>query len=143
MNKQREWIFSIDEIDETANDFLKTFYSQKIVCLNGSLGTGKTTLVKAFCKALGSFDEVTSPTFSIINHYRSQNNDIFHFDLYRLNNTLEDIIETGIEEYIYSGNYCFIEWYDKIKSILPTKNVVFCELKYINTNKRRLIATTS
>lgn len=142
MNKQKEWIFSIDEIDEVVEDFFTTYNTQKIICLNGNLGSGKTTLVKAFCKQLGSCDEITSPTFSIINNYRSPNGEIFHFDLYRLKNTEEILLDTGIEEYLHSGNYCFIEWYDKIKNILPQQNVVYCELNFISTDKRRLSAST-
>lgn len=81
------------------------------------MGAGKTTLIKSLCKALGSNDNITSPTFSIVNEYAGPNK-IYHFDFYRLKNQTE-ALDIGCEEYFYSGNYCFIEWPEKIPDLLP------------------------
>ena len=82
------------------------------------MGTGKTTLTKALVKALGSDDEVSSPTFSIVNEYETQNDTIYHFDLYRIKD-LEEAYNFGIEEYLYSNNWVIIEWPELIESMLP------------------------
>ena len=81
------------------------------------MGAGKTTLIKSLCKALGSDDNITSPTFSIVNEYSGPHK-IYHFDFYRLKNQTE-ALDIGCEEYFYSGNYCFIEWPSQIHDLLP------------------------
>lgn len=141
MSQSREWIYSIDEINDVVKEFLEVFYNYKTICLKGELGAGKTTLIKSFCSLLGCNDDVTSPSFSLINQYKTDKSEIFHLDLYRLKN-LEEAMDLGIEELIYSGSYCFIEWYEKIKNVLPTQNVVYCEINILNNKKRRLIAKT-
>lgn len=141
MNQNREWIYSIDEINDVVKDFLEVFNNYKIICLKGDLGAGKTSLIKGFCSLLECNDDVTSPSFSLINQYKTEKSEIYHLDLYRLKN-LEEAMDLGIEELIYSGNYCFIEWYEKIKNVLPMQNVVYCEINILNNNKRRLIAKT-
>jgi tRNA threonylcarbamoyladenosine biosynthesis protein TsaE len=97
-----------DRLDEIARELLKAT-SAKIFLLNGPMGSGKTTFIKAMCRALGSRDEFSSPTFSIVNEYRYPGGKIFHFDLYRLKNG-EELLDIGFEEYLDSGEYCFIEW---------------------------------
>ncbi|MCL4136242.1 UNVERIFIED_CONTAM: hypothetical protein GTU68_036334 [Idotea baltica] len=82
------------------------------------MGVGKTTLVKAIVKQLGSLDDVSSPTFSIINEYQAADTLIYHFDLYRIND-IEEAYNFGIEDYLYSNNWSIIEWPDVIKDILP------------------------
>ncbi len=84
-------------------------FSHKIILLKGNLGAGKTTLTKALIKALGSRDIVQSPTYSIVNEYQSEKGKIYHFDLYRLASK-EEVLDIGIEDYLNSGAYCFIEW---------------------------------
>jgi len=91
--------------------------SNRIFLFYGEMGAGKTTLIKSLCKALGSDDNITSPTFSIVNEYAGPNK-IYHFDFYRLKNQTE-ALDIGCEEYFYSGNYCFIEWPEKIPDQLP------------------------
>lgn len=89
-----------------------------IVLFEGNLGAGKTTLIKLLAKALGSQDTVSSPTFSIVNEYEIPNGKIFHFDLYRIASE-EEALGFGVEEYLDSGDYCFIEWPDTIHNLLP------------------------
>ena len=83
------------------------------------MGAGKTTLVKAFCQVLGTIDVVQSPTFSIINEYRTgEGESVFHFDFYRIRK-LEEVYDIGYEDYFYSGSWCFLEWPEMIESLLP------------------------
>lgn len=91
---------------------------QKILLFYGEMGAGKTTLIKAFCAALGVEDTVSSPTFSIVNEYHYPKGIIYHFDCYRLKNQAE-ALDIGMEEYLYSDNYCLIEWPEKIPDLLP------------------------
>ena len=82
------------------------------------MGAGKTTLIKSLCEKLGVSDSVTSPTFSIVNEYKGADGPVYHFDFYRLKDQNE-ALDMGYEEYFYSGNYCFIEWPEKIASLIP------------------------
>ena len=82
------------------------------------MGAGKTTFIKAFCKELGTADTVTSPTFSLVNEYEIENAVIYHFDFYRINK-IEEAIDIGFDEYLYSGNICLIEWPENIEALLP------------------------
>ena len=97
----------------------------RIVIFEGDLGAGKTSLIKEICSGLGCTDNVTSPTFSLINEYRAGERIIYHIDLYRLE-SIEDAIQIGIEDYLYSGNWCFIEWPGLIKPMI--------ELPYAHVN---------
>ncbi|MDB5125993.1 MAG: tRNA threonylcarbamoyladenosine biosynthesis protein TsaE [Mucilaginibacter sp.] len=82
------------------------------------MGAGKTTLIKSLCEKLGVSDSVTSPTFSIVNEYKGTDSPVYHFDFYRLKDQNE-ALDMGYEEYFYSGNYCFIEWPEKIANLIP------------------------
>lgn len=111
--------YYLSEIDNVANKLINTV-TTKVLLIQGEMGVGKTTLIKALVKKLGSSDEVSSPTFSIVNEYLTNDGDsIYHFDLYRLD-SLEEALDFGIEEYLYSGNWCFIEWPNLIKDSLQT-----------------------
>lgn len=91
----------------------------KIWVFQGQMGAGKTTLIKALAKELGSEDQVSSPTFGIVNEYAAQaESKIYHFDFYRLDDPTE-ALDIGIEEYFYSGNYCWVEWAEKIAEFIP------------------------
>ena len=96
-------------------DFAK---ETKIWIFVGDLGAGKTTLIKEICKFLGVSDEVSSPTFAIINEYLANNKTLYHFDFYRLKNE-QEAVDIGILEYFDSGAYCFIEWPQKVQNLLP------------------------
>lgn len=89
----------------------------KVFAFKGEMGSGKTTFIKQLCLSLGSGDNFSSPTYSIVNEYRSSKNKIYHFDFYRIK-TVSEIINIGFEDYIFSGNYCFIEWPEIAESLL-------------------------
>ena len=109
---------SLEKLNIVSSEILKVL-SKKIIILNGEMGAGKTTFMTYLCKAMGVDDEVSSPTFSIVNEYQLPNGDnLYHFDCYRLKDEYE-AIDIGFEDYIYSGNYCFIEWVSKIPSLIP------------------------
>ena len=110
---------SESELPGAAGKLLETFPGARVFALYGSMGAGKTTLIKAICHELGVTDIVQSPTFSIINEYKTTGGiSIFHFDFYRIKK-LEEVFDIGYEDYIYSGNYCFLEWPEMIEPLLP------------------------
>lgn len=111
-------IASVDELPATAQSLLSFAGSQKIFLFYGNMGAGKTTFIKEFCAQLDVAEAVTSPTFSIVNEYVGSTAHVYHFDFYRLKNQ-EEALDMGYEEYFYSGNYCLIEWPEKIPDLLP------------------------
>ena len=123
---------NLSELSQTAKSILdfaresrhgRDAEPKKIFCFYGELGAGKTTLIKEICKQLGVKDEGSSPTFSLINEYKTKNNTpIYHLDLYRLKNESE-IFDIGYEDYLFSGNYCLIEWPEKMEHLLPSEIV--------------------
>ncbi len=97
--------------------------SGRIFAFYGQMGAGKTTFIKAICSELGVSDIVQSPTFSIINEYKTlAGESVFHFDFYRIRSIIE-VFDIGYEDYLYSGNYCFIEWPELVESLLPENTV--------------------
>ena len=115
-----ELTYKISEIDQVAEELLKQV-SSKTLLLKADMGVGKTTLIKALVKALGSNDVVTSPTFSIVNEYKIFNESIYHFDFYRIKNE-EEALNFGIEDYLLSDSWIFMEWFEKIPNLLPVNN---------------------
>ena len=135
MNNKKYDISSFDQLSSTSLELLN-LSDNRIFVLYGDLGVGKTTLIKYMCYHLKVIDSVSSPTFSIVNEYvNAMHEKLFHFDFYRLNN-LEEFYKLGLESYFESGAYCFIEWPNIMKSLLPDKHHVF-ELKE-TMNKREL-----
>ena len=113
-----EIIFSIEEINEVAQKVISQ-NPHKIILFYGDMGVGKTTLIKALVQELGIDEPTSSPTFSIVNEYRNnQSVCVYHFDMYRIKSETE-ALDMGIEDYLYSGNWCFIEWPEKIPSLIP------------------------
>ena len=115
----------------------------RVVLFSGDLGAGKTSLIKAICKELGCRDDVTSPTFSLVNEYICDSELIYHIDLYRLEST-EEAIHIGIEDYLFSGNWCFVEWPELIMPLLPDKfATVNIEIDDTEIRKIRTLKYTS
>ena len=111
------------ELPEVARDLLEAFPDKRIFAFYGEMGAGKTTFIQAICHQLGVKDVALSPTYAIINEYHTQEDiPVYHFDFYRINK-LEEIYDIGYEEYIYSGHYCFIEWPELLKELLPKEAV--------------------
>ena len=129
--------FNLEDVEETAKDVLSKYPEERIFALYGKMGAGKTTLIKSFCKILGSTDNIKSPTFSIINEYLTPDQPIYHFDFYRINEPYE-ALDIGIYDYFSSGSYCFIEWPEKIEELLP-ENYVYLSLIDINKDTSRKI----
>lgn len=113
-------IKSLSEIEEAAKSFVEAMDQSTAFAFYGKMGAGKTTFIKAVCETLGVTDVVNSPTFSIVNEYRSDTTGelIYHFDFYRIKK-LEEVYDMGYEDYFYSGAVCFIEWPELIEDLLP------------------------
>ena len=123
------------QLNDIALELLNKFDS-KLYFFYGKIGVGKTSFIKKFCDNLGVKDVVSSPTFSIINHYKSLSQiDVFHFDFYRTESK-EEIYDLGYEEYIYSSSYCFIEWSERLVDLLPS-NYIKIEM-FLVDNKRTI-----
>ena len=110
------------ELKEAAQHVISNYPEERIFLFYGNMGAGKTTFINELCLALGVTDHTSSPTFSIVNEYRIPNGNIFHFDFYRLKNEIE-ALDMGYEEYFYSGDYCFVEWSEKIPNLIPLNHV--------------------
>lgn len=117
---------SLDKLNDFASRFWDTVQDKKLFAFHGAMGAGKTTIITALCKQKGVNDTISSPTFSIINEYRFSENGaekiIYHLDLYRLN-SIEEIIQAGVEDCIYSGEICFVEWPEKAPVLLNESTV--------------------
>ena len=115
--------FSLDEIQEVAQKIM-AFQPHKVLLFEGDMGMGKTTLINTLCRKMGVEGATSSPTFSIVNEYQtSDNQTIYHFDFYRLKQETE-ALDFGVEDYLYSGNWCFIEWAEKISSLIPIEHSI-------------------
>jgi tRNA threonylcarbamoyladenosine biosynthesis protein TsaE len=133
-----EKITSLKGLEEAAKKLMNGFPDQRVFAFYGKMGAGKTTFIQAICKTLGTDDNVTSPTFAIINEYKTKTQEpVFHFDFYRIKN-LEEAFDLGYEDYLYSGNYCLIEWPEMIEPLLPEKLVVV-NIE-VNTDESRTIS---
>lgn len=116
-------IASLSDIDRAAQEFLSRLGDRTLVAFYGQMGAGKTTFTVALCKALGVVDPVCSPTFTIINEYRSTSGrTIYHFDFYRIKNNAE-AMDIGVDDYFYSGNLCLMEWPENVADLLPDQTL--------------------
>ncbi|NDP27401.1 MAG: tRNA (adenosine(37)-N6)-threonylcarbamoyltransferase complex ATPase subunit type 1 TsaE [Flavobacterium sp.] len=128
--------FSLEQIHEVAQQILEQ-NPNKVILFHGEMGVGKTTLIKALAKKLGVFEVTSSPTFSLVNEYQtSSNQEVYHFDFYRLNHETE-ALDMGADEYLYSGNWCFIEWAEKIPNLVPDAHSVI-SIQLLADGKRLL-----
>lgn len=111
--------YSLEEIAQAAKFLIKESKGEKVWVFQGEMGAGKTTLIKALASEYEVTDPVSSPTFGIVNHYENKLGEvIYHFDFYRIEDPME-ALDIGIEEYFYSGNYCWIEWAERIANFIP------------------------
>lgn len=109
----------LDQISESAKLIIDLCRDTKVWVFKGEMGAGKTTLIKEVCAQLGVLDRVSSPTYALVNEYEIKDGGkIFHFDFYRIDHP-QEALEIGAEEYFYSGNYCFVEWAEKISEFIP------------------------
>ena len=131
-------IKSLKTINQTAQKFIDQIGERTVFAFNGKMGAGKTTFIKSICETMGVKETVNSPTFSIVNEYEAADGRIiYHFDCYRINK-IQEALDLGAEEYLYSGNLCFIEWSENIAPILPN-SLVNVDIEEGENGKRNVI----
>jgi tRNA threonylcarbamoyladenosine biosynthesis protein TsaE len=129
-------IVSLHDIHEKARQLRDFVKDEKVIAFHGEMGSGKTTFIHAFCEVMQVTDVISSPTFSIINEYVFPGGTIFHIDLYRLKDE-EEAIRAGVEDCLYSGSICLVEWPDRAPAIFP-ENTLHIYVDFINPHTRRL-----
>ena len=130
-------IDSIKTIHQTAKKFIEQIGERTVFAFNGKMGAGKTTFIKSICETMGVKETVNSPTFSIVNEYEAADGRIiYHFDCYRINK-IQEALDLGAEEYLYSGNLCFIEWSENIAPLLPD-SIVNVDIEEMENGKREI-----
>ena len=127
--------FYEEDIEDVASEILSVA-THKIIRLEAPMGAGKTTLIKSLCSILGVKETISSPTFSIVNHYQTNSDTIYHFDFYRIEDPNE-VADIGIEEYFESKAYCFLEWAEKIEIHLP-KSIDHFYIDVLDSKQRRI-----
>ena len=136
-----EIVFTIDELELVAQQIIAQ-QPARVILFHGEMGVGKTTLIKQLCKTLGVTEATSSPTFSLVNEYETITNQIvYHFDFYRLKNEME-ALDMGADDYFYSGNWCFIEWAEKIPNLIPEEHAIIT-IELVDDGKRHLTLTNS
>lgn len=129
--------FTLKEIDNAAKHLLTASSGYKVFAFHGEMGAGKTTFIHAVCEAMGVKDSITSPTFSIINQYKTANGQtVYHMDLYRVKDENE-AINAGVEDCLYSGSICLVEWPDKAAGIFP-EDTLHITITSVDDNTRKL-----
>lgn len=130
----------VGEIDTIAKAIIDFSGDHRVWVFDGEMGAGKTTLIKSICRQMNVQDNVSSPTFALVNVYEAEDGeDMYHFDFYRIKTEME-ALDIGCEEYFYSGSYCFIEWAEKIPALVPPKNLKI-SIKLAEENLRKIILT--
>ena len=128
----------MDNLGAAAAEFLEAVGDNRLIAFYGNLGAGKTTFIKELCSRLGVEDNVCSPTYTIVNEYRAVDGDsVFHFDFYRID-SLREAEDLGLEEYFYSGCFCFMEWPEKVAELLP-EEVVEVRIEPVDEVTRRIL----
>ena len=130
-------IDSLAELDDVAREVLASLDGRTIVAFDAPMGAGKTTLISRIVRILGSDDDVTSPTFAIVNEYRGAEQTIYHFDMYRIER-VEEALDFGCEEYFDSGCLCLVEWPEKIEPMLPEDTMVVA-IEILESGARRFV----
>lgn len=135
-----EKVFSLKEIVQAAGWLLENSGNKKVIAFYGEMGAGKTTFIYTLCQILQVEDVVGSPTFSIINEYRYADGgkpaSVYHMDLYRLNDE-EEAVRAGVENCLYSGHYCFVEWPEKAPALFP-EDTLYVSISLVDTENRRI-----
>lgn len=127
---------SLSDLNDAAQKILSFAKKERIFVFYGEMGAGKTTLINTLCEILEVEDQTSSPTFSIVNEYQSAKGTIYHFDFYRIKNQAE-AFDLGYEDYFYSGDYCFIEWPEKIPDLLP-EHYIRIDITVLSINERMI-----
>lgn len=141
MDKEAYTCSGLDELDKVAGQILDKYPQTRLFALSGPMGAGKTTFIQALCRKLEVKDTVNSPTFSIVNEYRTKADvPVYHFDLYRLRKP-EEMLDIGYEDYFYSGNYCFIEWPEVAADLIPDESLYITILVDDESKVRRFIVS--
>ncbi|MEI6554782.1 MAG: tRNA (adenosine(37)-N6)-threonylcarbamoyltransferase complex ATPase subunit type 1 TsaE [Paludibacter sp.] len=131
-------IKSLKTINQTAQKFIDQIGDRTVFAFNGKMGAGKTTFIKSICETMGVKETVNSPTFSIVNEYEAADGRIiYHFDCYRITK-IQEALDLGTEEYLYSGNLCFIEWSENIAPILPD-SLINVDIEEMENGSRKVI----
>jgi tRNA threonylcarbamoyladenosine biosynthesis protein TsaE len=130
---------AVDDLNEVCSRLRKIGKTEKLILFSGEMGSGKTTLIKQLCAVLGVKDEVTSPTFSLVNEYQGSKEPIYHFDLYRIKSE-EELFDIGYEDYFFSGYLCLIEWPEMASGIIPERHVM---VNIRVDNDQRVITVTN
>lgn len=134
-----ELVYELDNIDEAANQIYDAVKGRSILALTGEMGAGKTTLIQALCRQIGVKGVMGSPTFSIINEYESEKGPVYHIDLYRCRDE-EEAIRAGVEDCLYSGCICMVEWPSKAPSLFPEETIRI-GITEINDHTRKISVT--
>nr|WP_290508200.1 tRNA (adenosine(37)-N6)-threonylcarbamoyltransferase complex ATPase subunit type 1 TsaE [Algoriphagus sp.] len=130
-------VYELKDLEEIAQWLIEEASEEKIWVFQGEMGAGKTTLIRMIADKMGLVDEVSSPTFSLVNHYETQTGEsIYHFDFYRLEDP-DEALDIGIEEYFYSGNYCWIEWPEKLGAYIP-EHFLHVKIEYQSPSSRKI-----
>ena len=130
-------IESLDELDGVAQAVIDSLNGRTVVAFDAPMGAGKTTLVSRIAALLGAEDDVTSPTFAIVNQYEGRERTIYHFDMYRIER-IEEALDFGSEEYLSSGELCLVEWPEKIEALLPDDTMVV-KIEILSDSARRFV----
>ena len=129
-------IDSLDELKDVAEAVIESLDDRNVVALFGAMGAGKTTLISAIMEYLGSTDNVTSPTFALVNQYNTASNSpVYHFDFYRINR-IEEAFDMGYEEYFYSGDLCLVEWPELVEQLLP-EDAMVVKIEILSPTQRK------
>jgi tRNA threonylcarbamoyladenosine biosynthesis protein TsaE len=137
LTSELEIFSSPENLTETARKIISFSENTAVWLFEGPMGAGKTTLIKAICEVYKVKDNVSSPTFSLVNEYRNAKGEIFyHFDFYRIK-TEEEASDIGVDEYFYSDEYCFVEWPSMIPSLLPDE-YIYINIEIVSEKERKI-----